>query len=115
MPTPLSLPYPPLVVIDAHGPLSWDSLSEQLAIRLEAGVSFCLREAQGHEKRGGYFFHIKSSDQGFTFRTFDRQIVCSFPTGAECAAFINHVAGRLYDEEMWQIAQKVNLRTDADT
>ena len=112
MATPLRLPYPPLVLITSDGPICWPDIERLAENRLDLGVSFCLQTRHGHERRGGYFFHIRRTNERFVFRTFDREAVCSFPSGDECAAFVNHVSGRKYDERMWGVAQRVNLRTD---
>jgi len=69
----------------------------------------------GVAKRGGYFFHIRKTGNKYVFSTFDRSSVLAYESGSECARFINHVAGLAYDPQMWEVAQKVNLRSDEDT
>lgn len=115
MPTPVQLPYPPLVVIESDGPITWDDLYSRIHGRLEEGVSVCLITSHGRENRGGYFFHMKGSPERIEFSTFDRTSVCSLPGGTSCALFINHVSGREFNQEMWEVCEKVNLRSDQDT
>lgn len=114
MPTPLTLPYPPLVLIQSDEPLTWDELLPRIGQHLDAGVSICLQAETGHDNRGGYFFHVKRTTQGYMFRTFDRQKVLALRKEEEVVAFINHVSGRKYDQQMWMQSQLVNLRTDHD-
>lgn len=114
MPTPISLPFPPLVVLELDGLVTWDWLEPLVRDRLDAGVSLCIVGGQGATNRGGYFFHLREDVEGFAFSTFDRQSVLTFGTGEECAAFMNHVSGRLYDENMWARCQEANLKTDEE-
>ena len=109
----LALPYPPLVIVACNGPLSDRRLGVLVADRPK-GLSICLQTEDGHPQRGGFFFHIAKSTNGFVFRTFDREDVARFDSLAHCVRFINHVSGREYDEAMWRLSQKVNLRTDAN-
>ena len=114
MSRPLKLRFPPLQIIEVAGPLTWPDFDALLNERLESGVSFVLLQRDGPRDRGGYFFHLKREEQTYIFSTFDREGVCTFGSGEECAEFINHVAGLAYSEGMWAIAQLVNLRTDAN-
>lgn len=115
MPTPLTLPYSPLILVQSDEPLTWDDLLLHIGARLERGVSICLQAETGHDNRGGYFFHFKRTPQGCEFRTFDRQSVLTLHEGEEVAAFVNHVSGRKYDHHMWIKSQLVNFRTDQET
>ena len=115
MPTPISLPFPPLLVLELDGLLTWDWLEPQIRDRREAGVSLCIVGSEGATNRGGYFFHLREEAKGFAFSTFDRQNVLTFGSGEECAAFMNHVSGRLYDENMWVRCQEANLKTDEES
>lgn len=112
---PVTLPFPPLVEIQSDVPITWEDLEECVGDRLEEGVSICLLYSDGPEKRGGYFFHFQSVDQGYSFSTFQRSNVISFENGERCAEFINHVSGREYSEEMWSRSRAVNLRSDEET
>ena len=112
MPTPISLPFPPLQVVELDGLVTWDWLERLIRDRLAAGVSLCIVGGVGAPNRGGYFFHLRKEVEGFAFSTFDRPNALTFGSGEECAAFINHVTGRLYDKNMWAKCQKANLRTD---
>ena len=117
MPTPIELPFPPLCVLKLDGLVTWDWLKGELGDRLEDGVSVCLVAKKGHETQGGYFFHIQRSQEGFDFFTFEKKnastkSVLTLDTGDECAALMNHVSGRQYDEDMWSRCQEANLKTD---
>ena len=110
----LMLPFPPLKVLDRDGLITWDWLEPLIQPRLDKGVSLCITAHVGATKRGGYFFHVKRTAAGFEFDSFDRPRVLTLATGAECAAFMNHVSGRLYDAGMWGLCQLVNLKADAE-
>ena len=117
MPTPISLPFPPLRVLKCDGPITWDWLKQEIEDRLEDGVSLCLVAKKGHENQGGYFFHIQKRQERFAFFIFEQKnalnkSVLTFDTGHECVALINHVSGRRYDQGMWSECQKANLKSD---
>lgn len=112
MPTPLNLPYPPLVIIEAEKPLCWSEIESVHGGRLETGLSLCVRPYKGPESRGGYFFHIIRSGSGLVFSTFDRPVVLKVDSGDEAAAIINHASGLKYSETAWRTLQSANLRTD---
>lgn len=81
----------------------------------EAGVSLCVRSAQGPEKRGGYFFHFKQSavEEGlFTLCTFDRSVVDNISIEF-LARLINHTIGYRFDAEIFNYCQNtINFRQD---
>ena len=110
----LKLPFCPLMVIQAPDVVTWDWFMEQVCSRLRDGVSVCLVSQIGHDLRGGYFFHIRQFADRFEFFDFDANSFVSFPDGLECATFINHVTGRVYDDEMWDRCRLWNLRVDVD-
>ena len=112
MATPVALPYPPLLLLETNGAITWSQLLTAIGRRLATGVSVCIIPGNGDPRRGGYFFHFKEEDGMIIFRTFDRDCVCTLRPGKECAAFINHVTGQRYDETMWRLSQHVNLRSD---
>jgi len=113
MVTNLILPFPPLVTIEVAGPVQWSSLCETIGDRLPQGVSFVVLRYDGPNERGGYFFHLRQVEDSFVFSTFDRDKVCEYGSGEECACLINHVCGFAYDHGMWEQSQKINLRTDS--
>ena len=115
MPTSISLPFPPLLILESDGPITWGWLEPQIRSRLGDGVSLCIISSEGVINRGGYFFHLRQGVEGFAFRTFDRENVLTFGTGEECVAFMNHVSGKQYDEDMWAKCQSVNLRSDKES
>jgi hypothetical protein len=114
MPTPLSLPYPPLLFIDKDGPLTEKDVRDGIQPRLKQGVSLCVRSLSGPTKRGGFFFHAAqaSSDQPIMLSTFDTVAITSIQDLSELTVFINHVTGRQYSDRIWQLCQTINLRTD---
>ncbi len=94
--------------------IEWSELEAIIKDRLAGGVSICITTDTGEKNRGGYFFHIKRTDVGYVFRTFDRDNVQTFTNPEDCAEFINHVSGRQYSARMWLISQNVNLRSDEE-
>ena len=112
MAKPLTLPFPPLVVLAHDGALDWAWLEPRIKARLDKGISLCLTRSAGENHQGGYFFHIKKTPSGFAFSTFDRSDVLEVSTDEECVEFMNHVAGRVYSAGMWDRCQGVNLRSD---
>ena len=108
----LKLPFPPLVVVPAPGVVTWEWFEEQVGARLQDGVSVCLVSKLGDDLRGGYFFHVRLLEDGFEFLDFEGRRYVLFPDAWECTTFINHVTGRVYDEEMWVRCRQLNLRLD---
>ena len=113
MPRSLLLPFPPLRILAQEGLITWAWLKPVIRGRLDEGISLCVTADAGDTNRGGYFFHLRKTAAGFEFAAFDRPGVLILGTGEECAAFMNHVSGRRYDEDMWRLCQSVNLRRDA--
>ena len=114
MPTPITLPFAPLMILDFDALVTWGGLEPWIRDRLEAGVSLCITLSGGEPNQGGYFFHFRKTVEGFEFSTFDRQGVLTFGTDLDCVALMNHVSGRQYNEDMWRQCQFVNLRTDEE-
>jgi len=115
MPTPLNLPYPPLILLDLDGEVDSKALTQSVESRLGAGASFCLRQSAGDSRRGGYFFHLRKVDSAYVFSSFARAEVVRFQDWLDCLRFINHVSGRKFDSDMWSIVAKANLRKDEYT
>ncbi len=113
MPTPLQLPFPPLVCIDGDTVLDSATLLAKASHRLKKGISICIRCKEGHPKRGGYFFHVKQAGDLFTLYDFLSEPVAQMNDIDELLRFINHASGRQYDEKMWERSQKMNLRSDS--
>ena len=109
---PLTLPYPPLLVLAVDGHLTWDWLSARVGDRIAQGVSICLTHARGATSRGGYFFHIRQSAGGYAFSDFESVPYLETADGTDCVRFINHVSGRVYSESIWAMCQSANLRAD---
>ena len=109
----LQLRFEPLKILARGGLITWPWLKPVIRGRLDEGISLCVTAGAGETNRGGYFFHIRQTANGFEFSTFDRPGVLTLGTGEECAAFMNHVSGRRYNEDMWRRCQSVNLKPDA--
>lgn len=76
------------------------------------GVSLCIRSGAGHEKRGGYFFHIENSPPNYRLKTFEGLTIDSLFID-KLVCFINHASGRAFCPEMLSYCQTyVNLRQD---
>lgn len=75
-------------------------------------ISLCVRSSNGHEQRGGYFFHINRDGALYHICDFEKSQVSTFDA-AQLIRFINHVAGRQFDAEIFNHCQTVvNLRQD---
>jgi len=112
MSTPLTLPYPPLVVVETEKPLSWAELEEVYGDRLDTGLSLCVCPYRGPKYRGGYFFHIVRKGSSFSFSTFDRAAVLEVDSGKKAVEIINHASGLEYSEAAWKTLRSVDLKTD---
>lgn len=112
MVTNVDVPFPPVEVINTTAPLDWATLRDHIGTRLHPGVSFVVRVFDGPPNRGGYFFHLREDDDCYFFSTFTRPDVCTFDEPDACIRLINHVCGLVYDEAMWRLASRINLRDD---
>jgi hypothetical protein len=108
------LPFPPLITLDTSNPIQADALADLLRKR-QQGVSICVRSAEGHPKRGGYFFHVRASDRTLEhceIFNFEKIAVASLHL-EKLTAFINHCAGLMFDEWAFKFCQTVvNFRLD---
>lgn len=109
-------PFPPVVKVDTVSPLSIEQLEETLKSRSE-GVTLCVRSIDGHQNRGGYFFHLKPVNveplecEVFNF---EKIFVAKLPLD-KVVCFINHCAGLAFDEWAFQFCQSVvNFRLDPE-
>ena len=76
------------------------------------GISLCVRTVDGHEKRGGYFFHIENASASYRIFDFEKNEIATL-TPAELVRFVNHVSGRQFDAGMLVFCQSVvNFRQD---
>ena len=103
---------PPYTIrtLDLDRPLILDDITPFL--NDGTGVSFCIRSADGHAKRGGYFFHIKKNGNMYNISDFVNNDVCDF-NASNLILFINHVSGRRFDSKMFSFCQLVvNFRQD---
>lgn len=109
-------PFPPVVRIDTAIPISQQRLLGILRERVN-GVTICVRSDTGHDNRGGYFFHLKPSDDTLSnceIYNFEKILVATLPLD-KVTAFVNHCAGLAFDEWSFQFCQSVvNFRLDPD-
>lgn len=109
-------PFPPVVRVDTATPISLEQISKILRERLD-GVTICVRSDTGHEARGGYFFHLRPTDDALTeceIYNFERIPVATLSLD-KATAFVNHCAGLTFDEWSFQFCQSVvNFRLDPD-
>lgn len=110
------VPFPPVVRIDTATPISLEQLSEIMRTRVD-GTTICVRSDTGHENRGGYFFHLRPTDNTLSdceIYNFERILVAILPLN-RTTAFVNHCAGLAFDEWSFQFCQSVvNFRLDPD-
>jgi len=105
----VSIPYGDEVhAVDASGRVTRVQLRGILD-NSEGGVSICVRRDEGHEHRGGYFFHIRKIEGEYLFKTFDGREAWIANNFEDVISFVNHVCGFEYDEDMWDKAQYVNM------
>jgi hypothetical protein len=112
MPTPLLLPYPPLVVLECGAQITWSDFSSLETGWIERGASICITARAGHPRRGGYFFHLRLTQNGIALRSFDRDRVLVLESEQEVVEFFNHSTGRLYSERMWNVSEDADLKID---
>lgn len=107
-------PFPPVVTIDKDAPLAAADLRTVMHQRDE-GVSVCVRYAAGHEKRGGYFFHIRPLEVGqdrFSLFDFEKRHLVDLGFD-QLLRFINHSTGRVFDQATFDLcATELNFLTD---
>lgn len=115
MPTPLTLPFPPLSFLTVEGLLSPSELESHVSRRIADGISICIRHSVGVNQRGGYFFHFRSDNDSIGLYNFESHKLHAFKNYACATEFINHVIGLAYSQPMWSLAQTLNLRTDDQT
>jgi hypothetical protein len=107
-------PFPPVVTIDKDAPLTVADLKTAFDQR-DGGVSICVRYASGHEKRGGYFFHIQPLANGqelYSLFDFEKRHLVDLEFDA-LLRFINHLTGRVFDQATFDLcATELNFLTD---
>src|SRR5207302_1342754 len=64
------------------------------------GISIRVRTAAGNDRRGGYLFHFAAHDGGFVLFDYRKRHLHRFDSLDELLVFVNHVAGRQFDEAM---------------
>lgn len=107
-------PFPPVVTIDKDAPLTAADLNTAIHQR-NGGVSLCVRYATGHEKRGGYFFHVRplaNELELFSLFDFEKRHLVDLEF-EEVLRFINHLTGRVFDQATFDLcATELNFLTD---
>ncbi len=107
-------PFPPVVTIDKDASLTATDLRTVMHQR-DGGVSVCVRYAAGHEKRGGYFFHIRPPAIGqdrFSLFDFEKRHLVDLEFD-QLLRFINHSTGRIFDQATFDLcATELNFLTD---
>lgn len=109
------VPFPPLQVIDTDLPV----LAQQFVDMLTAhpqGISLCVRAANGHASRGGYFFHFRRAVNGNQVElvNFETRVVTEL-TEDELADLINHCTGLAFSESALALCQDtINFRLDPE-
>ena len=100
-----------LCVIDSDEPLTQRDIIRSLDP--SGSVSLCIRSGQGHERRGGYFFHLRQDqNQRFVINDFAGKAIDSVDLEF-LTRFVNHVSARVFDREMLAYCQRtVNLSQD---
>ena len=103
-----------VVVFDTSSGITEEQL-QRIINANEAGVSLCVRSAQGPEKRGGYFFHFRHSvaERGlYELSTFDRSVIDNISLDF-LVRLINHVIGYRFDTDVFNYCQNIiNFRQD---
>ena len=100
----------PLHVLDTDEPVSLESLIREMGKRNR--MTLCIRSARGHERRGGFFFHLRRDANGFDFLDFQGAPILSLP-GELAVKLVNHVTGLTFDQDCLLLCQRViNLRHD---
>lgn len=100
----------PVRTVESDDPLTLP----QLRAALGAGkrVTLCLRSAEGHPERGGYYFHLADVGGELALFDFEGEEVATL-SPAEAVRFINHASGRRFDAEMLAFCRStINLRRD---
>lgn len=94
-----------LRVIDTDEALTQEDIMQ--CLEASGSVSLCIRSAQGHPRRGGYFFHLRQDqNQRFIIHDFAGQAIDSLDLKS-LTRFINHVSGRMFDREMLVYCERV--------
>lgn len=105
-------PFGEPIQIDSDGPISLDKLEECCRTR-PRGFTMRIRTEQGNNERGGYLFHIKEVDEKFVILDYRKRIVWKFESTKDLLKFLNHAAGRRFDQDMLHVSEEIN-RTMGD-
>lgn len=108
------IPFPPVVRIDTDTPIAVNQVANIFKKHIN-GVTLCIRSAEGHANRGGYFFHVLPIDHDLSkceLYNFEKILVASLPV-EQMTFFINHCSGLEFNEWAFQFCQSVvNFRLD---
>lgn len=95
--------------IDVDGLVSWGKIAD-LCRRRPGGFTIRVRTATGRPNRGGYLFHIRASDKRFLILDYRKRVMWTSPSRKQLLRFINHAAGRQFDEEMHLVCEEINRK-----
>ena len=97
--------------IDSDVPISLEQINN--VINGAEGVTLCIRSANGHPQRGGFFFCVSAPvNNEYSLYSMERQFIANF-TGVRLVQFINHVTGLAFDMDMLFYCQNsINFRND---
>lgn len=100
----------PLALIDSS-----DLIEEVEIFRLMpegSAISLLIRESEGPESRGGYYFHLSNNGNTIKLHDFEGVYITSI-TRDDVAAFVNHVSGRQFHAESFAMCQDlINFKGD---
>lgn len=107
-----------IILIDSDSLITIEDVENTLANR--KSVTLCIRTKTGDPNRGGYFVSGIIDNKTFSLRNFDGKELTSSSEREiallsfdELVRFINHVSGRQYDEEMYELCSNhLNFRSD---
>jgi len=74
------------------------------------GVSIRVRTAAGTDRRGGYLFHFAPHDRGFVLFDYRKRHLHRFDSLDQLLVFVNHVAGRQFDEAILDLCDEINRK-----
>lgn len=109
-----NIPFHTVVRLDTNTPVSINQVKDILR-NYPDGVSLCVRSAEGHPDRGGYFFHLLLTSNDLSqceLYNFEKTLVATLAV-EQITLFINHCSGLDFNEWVLQFCQSVvNFRLD---
>jgi hypothetical protein len=109
---PNGAPFPPIIFIDIDRPFAKSDLLDVLS-KQKGRASICIRSLNGHEQRGGYFFHFELRGSLVALFLFDGTEKTEL-TIDQATDLVNHCTGSVFSEEALQLfQQKLNFKEDS--